>query len=271
MGTLGDLKAQQLVLLAVFVSFVTSIATGITTVSLMEQAPQPVQEVVNQIVERTIERVVPADTGDATKPAEKEVVTTVVKEEDLMVGSVEKNAASVVRITTDTDPTVFAGIGLVVGPKAIVTDGSQVVDGGIYRVVAPQGTFNAKVVAKDARFAVLVPVPANAPALVPAKVADAAGVKLAQSVIAVSGESQNQVGTGVVAGLQGGVTGSVATSVAGAEIVPGAILVNLRGDVVGLRVADGTPASTFAVAAAAKAFADSLGAPAPAPASAPAQ
>jgi len=34
-----DLNKSQLILLAVLLSFVTSIATGITTVTLMQQAP----------------------------------------------------------------------------------------------------------------------------------------------------------------------------------------------------------------------------------------
>lgn len=247
MGTLGDLKAQQLILLAVFVSFVTSIATGITTVSLMESAPQPVQEVVNRIVERTVERVVPADDS----PREKEIVTTVVKEEDLMIGSVEKNSTSVVRIQVDTEPYAFASIGLVVDSKKIVADGTQLVVDGVYRVVSPQGTFSARVVDKNDSFAILVPEKSDAPALVAATIADSSGVKLAQSVIAISGSLGNEIASGVVTGLA---STTVSTSVSGATIMPGTALVNLRGDVVGLRISDGSAATTFAAASSIKAF-----------------
>ncbi len=52
-----DLNKNQIILLTLLVSFVTSIATGIVTVTLIDQAPAPVAQTINQIVERTIERV----------------------------------------------------------------------------------------------------------------------------------------------------------------------------------------------------------------------
>ncbi len=55
-----DLNKQQLILLAVLLSFVTSIATGITTVTLMQQAPDSVAVPITRIVRETVEKVVPA-------------------------------------------------------------------------------------------------------------------------------------------------------------------------------------------------------------------
>ncbi|MEX2028861.1 MAG: hypothetical protein WD963_00050 [Candidatus Paceibacterota bacterium] len=56
-----DLNKSQLILLAVLLSFVTSIATGITTVTLMQQAPASVIVPVTRIVQETVEKIVPAE------------------------------------------------------------------------------------------------------------------------------------------------------------------------------------------------------------------
>lgn len=62
------LTKQQIVLLTLFVAFVTSIATGVVTVSLMDQDPGGVTQVINRVVERTVERAieVPANTMPAS-------------------------------------------------------------------------------------------------------------------------------------------------------------------------------------------------------------
>jgi hypothetical protein len=62
-----DLNKSQLILLALLISFVTSIASAIATVSLLEQAPAPVTQTINRVVKNTIERVVQSDS--AKKPA----------------------------------------------------------------------------------------------------------------------------------------------------------------------------------------------------------
>src|SRR4029077_18213268 len=49
------LTKSQIVLLTLLVSFVTSIATGIVTVSLMDQAPPAIAQSVSRIVEHTVE------------------------------------------------------------------------------------------------------------------------------------------------------------------------------------------------------------------------
>ena len=55
-----ELNKSQLILLAILLSFVTSIATGITTVTLMQQAPASVTAPITKIVQQTIEKIVPA-------------------------------------------------------------------------------------------------------------------------------------------------------------------------------------------------------------------
>lgn len=56
-----DLNQKQLVLLVILVSFVTSITTGIMTVSLIDYAPLEVTKNVERIIERTVEYVSPKE------------------------------------------------------------------------------------------------------------------------------------------------------------------------------------------------------------------
>lgn len=66
---MDKLNNSQLILLAILLSFVVSIATGITTVTLMEQAPDSVTVPVTRVVRETVERIVPAEAPVATTSA----------------------------------------------------------------------------------------------------------------------------------------------------------------------------------------------------------
>ena len=61
-----DLNKPQLIMLALLLSFVTSIATGITTVTLMQQAPASVTVPINRIVKETVEKIVPGSTAGSS-------------------------------------------------------------------------------------------------------------------------------------------------------------------------------------------------------------
>lgn len=65
-----DLNKPQLILLALLISFVVSLATGIVTVSLMQQMPVSVPQTINNVIQRTIEKVttVPAPSQTKTSP-----------------------------------------------------------------------------------------------------------------------------------------------------------------------------------------------------------
>ncbi|MDQ3075728.1 MAG: hypothetical protein M3Q34_01215 [bacterium] len=55
-----DLNKSQLLLLVILLSFITSIATGIATVTLLEKAPQSVTMPIDRIVRQTVDKIVPA-------------------------------------------------------------------------------------------------------------------------------------------------------------------------------------------------------------------
>src|SRR6185436_644354 len=125
-----DLNKPQLILLAVLLSFITSIATGITTVTLMQQAPASFTTPVNRVVRQTIEKIQQVEGKTVTQ-------TVVVKEEDLVVDAIAKNKSALFVITKDGQDEEFknaevsAGNGFAISNDGIiVSDGSLVNDRG---------------------------------------------------------------------------------------------------------------------------------------------
>jgi hypothetical protein len=144
-----DLNKPQLIMLALLLSFVTSIATGITTVTLMQQAPSSVTIPINRIIRQTVEKIVPAE-GKTT------VQTVVVKEEDLVVDAIAKNKSALFSVTKETKDIdgrtieISAGEGFAVSNDGIVAvDGSLVPDKEVYYVKNDSGKFHADFISLD--------------------------------------------------------------------------------------------------------------------------
>ncbi len=134
---MDDLNKQQLVLLALLVSFVSSIATGIVTVTLMQQAPKEVGQTISKVIERTIETVVPIKGPNITE-------TTIIKEEDFVVSAIERNKGGIVLIrpiAPDATLGEVASFGLIFSNAGnVVTDASSVSGDSAYVAELPNGT-----------------------------------------------------------------------------------------------------------------------------------
>ena len=110
-----DLNKPQLILLAVLLSFVTSIATGITTVTLMQQAPSSVTVPITRIVRETVEKIVPAkvnNTSQALSADEKKLLEDLKAIKPLTVNLFLKGE------TADKDK--ILGTGLFLGDNKVV-------------------------------------------------------------------------------------------------------------------------------------------------------
>ena len=144
-----ELNKTQLILLAVLLSFVTSIATGITTVTLMQQAPVSVTAPINRVVERTIEKIQQVE-GKTT------VRTVVIKEEDLVVDAIAKNKSAVFTVSKEgvdlsgNKIEIPAGRGFAISTDGIiVADATLAPDKEVYYVKNESGKFKADFISTD--------------------------------------------------------------------------------------------------------------------------
>jgi Trypsin-like peptidase domain len=261
-----DLTKQQVVLLTLLVSIITSIATGIVTVSLMDQAPTGATHVINRVIEKTVEKVIPAQQGAAVITKE----TVVVKTEDQAVAVVENITPSLVKIFSktkveETTREIFVGMGLVISRDGVIATDSSLISeiGGEYVVVTSSGArhlVSSVQIEKDALVARLLAssTPLVSPDLAtstrptkptvwkPAVLVGSEILKLGQSIITLSGEENLSVSLGNVRAIQEkeNVAGvkeivSIQVNADSYDTVTGGPLLNLSGEVVGLKVSFG--------------------------------
>jgi len=251
------LTKQQIVLVTLLVSFVTSIATGIVTVALMDQAPPGVTQTINRIVERTIEKVVTEPTQNNNAAAVVTRETIVVKEDDKIIEAVAKNKDSIVRIytnnTNEESSQVFVGLGTVVSKDGLIVTGDVFADErGRYLVTFDNTKFyDVSVLSKKENnqfyFLKIIQTDKKNPVIFnPVVLADSLGLKLGQTVIAFGGQEQNSVFTGIISSLFETNNDSLAsttkeiiglnTNINLSDSLSGGPLLNLSGEVIGIRI-----------------------------------
>jgi hypothetical protein len=249
-----NLTKQQIILLTLLVSFVTSIATGIVTVALMNQAPVGVVQTINRVVEKTIQTVTAPGTDTQTIVKE----TTVVNTDDQVVNAINKNSNSVMRIyrtntdpTSDTNPMILVGLGAVISDDGIVaTDNSIISDGGKYFVTIGDKILDISIVraVSGEQIALLKIKNDDKNPITFSKVSISNNdLKLGQTVIYIGGETKNTVATGIVSSLSTKEIKSSSTSTPAqtkisaietsisSNFTNGGLLLNLSGDLVGIK------------------------------------
>ena len=241
-----DLSKSQMVLLTLFVSFVTSIATGIATIALMQQAPLPVQQTINRVVERTVEKVV--QVGQPAAVATIREKTVVVSATDQIAQAVQKVTPSMVRLyTSDRDSSTFLGFGLVVDAAGtIVSDTEALGESPDANIVAGNGsTTHVFVIHRDAPTGLVTlqtsTTTAADPAWVTATIVSNT-LPLGQSVAAMAGRATQRVGAGIVTAIttpdsEHSTLKVIDTDVSSAMLLPGAVLITTEGEVAGMSTA----------------------------------
>jgi len=113
-----DLTKQQVILLTVLLSFVTSIGTGIITVSLLDEAPETVTQTINRVVEKTIENVLPTQTTIKETETQTKVI---VEKDDVVSNAISKTSKSLVRVYTVLgEDRAFFSMGVIVRGDGLI-------------------------------------------------------------------------------------------------------------------------------------------------------
>ena len=231
-----ELSKSQIILLTLLVSFITSIATGIVTVSLMDQAPPIIAQTVNRVIERTVETVAPK--GQTASTVVTQEKTVIVKETDLISQAVKKVSPSIVRIyTSAAESPTFLGLGIVLDTQgAVVADVASLGDSGDATLALSDGSrVRAFVTHRDTEngfaFLAATTTPGVTPTWTPATVSSD-HVVLGEAVVGLSGKSVARIAAGIVTAMPS--LSVMDTDVSADSILYGSPLINTNGDVIGI-------------------------------------
>ncbi|OGG44635.1 hypothetical protein A2841_00715 [Candidatus Kaiserbacteria bacterium RIFCSPHIGHO2_01_FULL_48_10] len=240
---LEDLNKTQIILIVLLVSFVTSIATGIVTVSLLQRAPPAITQTVNRIVERTVETVVPRDTGP-TQITTKET-TVVVKEDDLITDAIAASLTKTGRVFSGTaTSTPIVGLAAQISATTLITDASIVGKEHLVALGDTMGIFTVSQRFPEIGIAVLSEKSTTTVLAAPFRIADVSGMKLGQTVTALVSVASERVAIGAIAaryaftnvssGSADPISVRALDTTIGAGLSPGAPLINIFGDLIGI-------------------------------------
>lgn len=215
-----DLSKQQIILVTLLVSFVTSIATGIITVSYMDQAPQTFTQTVNKVVERTIERVVPD--ASLIKAVEPKIITL----DDQVATVAEMGQQAVAKIYGDDDALVAMG--------AVISKDGKVVTSvpvGKYKIVYADGTTASTQNINATGTMTLIPNETKALKYAPLYIGTA--IKPGKTIVLVGGKEGNEVFSGII---QANATSTGLVLSTPNQTLNGAFFLDLTGDVLGINI-----------------------------------
>jgi S1-C subfamily serine protease len=240
-----ELSKTQIVLLTLLVSFVTSIATGIVTVALVDQSSAGVGQTIQTVIQRTIETVAPGTTD--SKPITIKTPPTQ-SENDLIVQAVSKNSAALVRIKRfNVKPDqAFVGLGVIINKNGLLlTDHSLLNDNITYIGVLPDGkeaTLTPSTVNGSTTYGALftfTPPPGSTIGV--ATLGNSGNLSLGQKVISLSGAEKDVVQLGVISSFDKGDTTNekafINTDFDASTKAFGSLLIDLSGEVVGIKTA----------------------------------
>lgn len=245
-----NLNKTQIILLTLLVSFVTSIATGIVTVSLLQQAPPALTQTINRVVEKTVERVIEKDPkGGEPKIITKEK-TVLVKESDLVADAVKSAipyTVSVVIAVKEPAPEEggeakevqkFIARGVFVSGDTVATDATGIAEDSVL-VIKPLASQTEIPVTKIKIVSGVAYLTLEKGSGQSAQKAEGGAIQLGETLILVGGTSRPKVSTGIVSDIVRSESGALSTLSVPVDATPGTPLVTMEGKLVALLIGGG--------------------------------
>jgi len=240
---IDELTKSQLLLLALLVSFVTSIATGIVTVTLVNQAPTDVIRTINREVQTIVEKVTPGETKIIERIKESGPT-----EGDLVVLAVKKNKDATLLVKVD-EVTYHPAVS-VSGSGAILTQSTGLLQDSEYELLwsvntSTSSVLRAKVemIDENSGVALLKIVPSGSSSGLPYVSLVGSAPALGERVFALGTTKDfgETVRLGNVTTIRTGSASStpiVMTSVSPAASINSMPVFDLSGDLIGMYVGD---------------------------------
>ena len=223
------LNKQQLILLALLISFVTSLAIGIVTVSLMDQAPQNIARTITQVIQKTVAEV-PAG---ATSTAAVAIAVS-----DQVADATDRVIPSLVRMR-EGDNGPIAGLGLIVSRNGTIMTDKNVMD----KLNIPQAVFgnNTSVPVTITRFQmggdIAFMVPQRSISIEMKPITFGATPRLGATIWSLTGTTTYALSQGIVTGVETDTNGTpivIRTSISSKNLLAGAPLFDAAGRTIGI-------------------------------------
>lgn len=255
------LTKSQIVLLTLFVSFVASMATGVVVVTLMGQAPDPMNQTITNVIERTIEKITPGPVIEKTK-------SVIVKDEDLVVAAIDRNIKSTVafRVVGQDGELRLAGVGVIVSPDGLVITEKGNFGEGVLTTTVDGIQYALQVLSNEKSSTLglgrLTAVSSTStPSFVPVTIGSPDNLKLGQTAIVIGGRDGRTISTGLITSLdmrtivdketkaETKILDNIAISMRFSGSSNGAPIINLNGEVIGFLSVNENAGSQYGIPA----------------------
>jgi hypothetical protein len=134
-----DLNKKQMILVVLLVCFIVSIATGIVTVSLMQQVPKSVPQTINRVIERTINNV-------TSTPVVNKEDSNIITDSNVVVEIYKANNLT----DTPDGAKVLLGTGVIISDIGLVLVDNTILDinSNNYQIMLEKNMYQAEVLKK---------------------------------------------------------------------------------------------------------------------------